>query len=520
MKETFKVLSKKLAFCILFMQFSCVNDEVISKFEHVHANKTEIVTIDKVPILIPSIQKFNKSYRFTSKSNSSDNTTAIEDLNLDLNNILVYTKIINGYQSYSIPIINNIPNNESYYFENLHIIGNNENSFIIRWTSDNITNTHFNLRTFTGKAEKFDINYQLETRDYYINGVRQPKSQNIAKVSAGDFDPISYDYYLDCYTEISCACIGSDATYCGCDGTSSKCVFSASQVCMLGGGGSGSGGFGGEGGTGTGEGGGGGGGTGTGTGSSGSDTGPTGPVDPIDQPIDEVVPFIVEEETLPCKTLRELIENSIVNQSIQNLKPETLSDRECAYEIYRKRDNTTQTYVYNTVLKEGTSTNSPVDVGGDIKGNAHNHPINGQSIPSIEDIKFTMECQSNIFPRSAIGYNITVCPNPASPTVSNTSLIYAVTVDDLTTLTTQLNNLYGANFENLNPEMKEKLSKNIIEKFAEKFASVQNSSLDMEKKFLEIYATYGISLYKFDAITNNWNKLIIENNIVKSKPCN
>ena len=221
----------------------------------------------------------------------------------------------------------------------------------------------------------------------------------------------------------------------------------------------------------------------------------------------------------PCETLNDAIQNLSVNQGIQNLKAKTLLKSESAYQIERKYNFETEIYTYTTTLKEGDNFNAVVQVGGYIKGQAHNHPINGQSIPSIGDIYWTMECQTNIYPASAFGYNITVCPNPASPNDPSTAIIYAVTVDNLATLTNQLNNIFGANFDSLTAEEKSKIYDDLNYKYVLEFADVQNSSSGMEKKFLELYANFGISLYKFDNSTNNWNKLNLQNNTVTTQPC-
>lgn len=220
-----------------------------------------------------------------------------------------------------------------------------------------------------------------------------------------------------------------------------------------------------------------------------------------------------------CETLNDAIQNISVNQGVQSLKAKTLLKSESAYQIQRIYDWDTETYNYTTTLKEGDNFNAIVQVGGHIKGQAHNHPINAQGIPSIGDIYWTMSCQENIYPASSYGYNITVCANPASPTDPSTAIIYAVTVDNLVTLTSQINAVFGSNFDNLTIEEKSKIRDELNDKYAEKFESVQNSSAGMEKKFLELFANFGISLYKFDNSTNNWNKLSLINNTVTSQPC-
>lgn len=64
-------------------------------------------------------------------------------------------------------------------------------------------------------------------------------------------------------------------------------------------------------------------------------------------------------------------------------------------------------------------------------------------------------------------------------------------------------------------EKREKLNR----EYAEKFADVQNNSVGMEKKFLELYSGFGISLMRKNKTTQNWEKLVIENNTVTPKPC-
>lgn len=220
----------------------------------------------------------------------------------------------------------------------------------------------------------------------------------------------------------------------------------------------------------------------------------------------------------PCETLNEAIQDSKVNQAIQVLKTKTTTDKETAFVITRKYNSANESYTYNTELKDGDGRNTTVPVGGYIKGNAHNHPKNGQSIPSIGDVFWLMQCQTNIFPASSNGYNIVVVPNPASPNDTSTAIIYAISVSDLATLTSQINAVFGANFDSLTIEEKKDLYDEINDKYAEKFANVQNSSAGMEQKFLALYANFGISLHKYDTATSNWNKLNLTNNTVTPQP--
>jgi hypothetical protein len=128
-----------------------------------------------------------------------------------------------------------------------------------------------------------------------------------------------------------------------------------------------------------------------------------------------------------------------------------------------------------------------------------------------------MECQQEISPTTAIGYNMVVCPNPVSPLDFETTLLYSLTVDNLTTLTSSIDAVFNRSGL-VGLELPEKY-KILNAEYGEKFAAVQNSSIGMEKKFLELYANFGLSLYKFDKDTNKWSKLVLQNNEVIEQPC-
>jgi hypothetical protein len=219
----------------------------------------------------------------------------------------------------------------------------------------------------------------------------------------------------------------------------------------------------------------------------------------------------------PCETLNDAMQNPSVNQGIQNLKAKTLLKKESAYQIKRTYSYTTETYNYTTTLIEGDNFSTNVQTGGTVKGQAHSHPINGQSIPSIGDVYWSMQCQTDVTPASSVGYNIAVCPNPASPNDPSTAIIYAITVDNLETLTNNINSTF--NRPDLVGLTLDQKYKKLNDEFALKYEAVQNSASGMEQKFLDLYANFGISLYKFDNSSNNWNKLNLTNNTVTPQPC-
>ena len=141
-----------------------------------------------------------------------------------------------------------------------------------------------------------------------------------------------------------------------------------------------------------------------------------------------------------------------------------------------------------------------------------------ESVKTIyNDVKWLSECQENITPTSASGYNIVVVPNPASPNDTSTAIVYAITVDNLETLTNSINDTFNRpDLVGLTIDQK---YKKLNDEFALKYENVQNSSSGMEQKFLELYANFGISLHKYDNNTNNWNNLKLVNNTVTPQPC-
>lgn len=161
-------------------------------------------------------------------------------------------------------------------------------------------------------------------------------------------------------------------------------------------------------------------------------------------------------------------------------------------------------------------------------GQAHNHPINGQSIPSWGDIRWTMLCEQNIW-QINIGQavNIIVVQNSQYP--SNTPIIYAIKINDLAVLQQQIAQDLALPDIAAEPDLIAKIEK-INAKFGLLNANVQNNTQGLERNFLGQFRNYGISLYKFDETNNNWNKLNLQNaynpqnpdtqNPVISEPCN
>jgi hypothetical protein len=134
--------------------------------------KINYVKIDDVPFLIPSIQKFNKDYKFLSYPSEARNKDAL-NLNLDLEHILEYVKE-NGLKTYSIVIKKEFTEYENKYFENLHIFekdGAYQNVIFKYDTTDDTKK--FEKDTFTGDLEIYDVNYVYQGVIQYENGTQK-----------------------------------------------------------------------------------------------------------------------------------------------------------------------------------------------------------------------------------------------------------------------------------------------------------------------------------------------------------
>jgi hypothetical protein len=493
MKKPTKIILKLLNLIVLLILFGCEKDLYE---EPIHQSK---IKIEKFSVSDISSGKSINSYELLKSISKAKAKFKLS------NNKIIYDSINDFYfddeNGYKI----SEDDKESYTFQ-LHRNQENELS--------KIENIIFSLNK-EGYYDSFISKY--------IYTENEIKNKTIAELGDSEviYTPIDSN-------KMELLCIDVITVYSGCTETHengetcSNTTMTTTLWCGWldsGGGGGGSGGSG----SGSGSGGGGGsgsggsGGGGGGSGGGGSANNPNSNTNSIELPILTMPVHGIQPSQTPCETLRDVIQNAKVALAIQALAPKTLLKSESAYQIERKYSSQTQTYTYTTTLKEGDNFNTTVQVGGYIKGQAHNHPENGQSIPSITDLKWLSACQENIYPASANAYNIVVCPNPASPNDPSTAIVYAVTVDNLETLTNSINNTFNSP-DLVGLSLEEKYEK-LNYKYALEFADVQNSATGMENKFLELYATFGISLYKFDDNANNWNKLNLQNNTVTPQPC-
>jgi hypothetical protein len=209
----------------------------------------------------------------------------------------------------------------------------------------------------------------------------------------------------------------------------------------------------------------------------------------------------------PCKSLREIIDDIDVQLGVNNLKPKTLLNQENAI-AYERRINFDGVYHYNPLPSGGSNFSSNADTGGYIVASAHNHPINGQAIPSWGDIRWVKNCEMDIrqsYAGQGLSSSIVVVPNRSDP--SSDPIIYCIKIENFTILQNQITNDLNTYPEVVAETNSMKKIELMNLRFAPKFSDVQNSTVELEKRFLEVFHNYGIQLYKYDESNQIWNKL-------------
>lgn len=257
-------------------------------------------------------------------------------------------------------------------------------------------------------------------------------------------------------------------------------------------------------------------------GGAGNSTGTAGPIGTTG-PYGGAGTFIDTEEELqppksPCETLQQMIEDQTVKNAIDALKPKTLLDKkEFAQEISRQFNGATSTYTFSTNLREGTDYGTNVSTGGFIKGNAHNHPKDGVRIPSVDDIQWLNTCQQDVTPSYVVTYNIIVCANHLTPNDYTTANLYAIATDDRDVLNTKVQDLLNR------PDLVGKTEQQKKDKLMELddlyYDGSNDNPTELEKKFLQKYGNFGLSLYRFNKTTNKWMKLTTDGNTITETPC-
>ena len=214
----------------------------------------------------------------------------------------------------------------------------------------------------------------------------------------------------------------------------------------------------------------------------------------------------------PCEILKELTDNIIIQDRIDYLKTKTTGIKEFGVKIELKYNAVDGEYQYSTSDIEGENFNTTIPVGGYTTSQAHNHPINGQSIPSWGDINWAKDCEQTI--RVAfVGHNYTtnIVVVGDSEIPSNESIIYAIKIDNFDLLKEKLSNDLNSDPDVVAMSTFTDKLKAMNDKTRMLYSNVENNTAGLQQKFLEYFRNYGISLYKFDELSIKWNKLKLLN---------
>lgn len=466
---------------------SCLNEDALEKVSHKHKHRfnQEIVSLSKVNHIKPHVDNFVQKH--VSKSSSTDYL----DLNED--RLLVLSDTQTNYVSYSIGINNTIPANQDYFFDNLHVIEQDQiviDNFIYRWIPDNPSEI-FNLKTFSGKVQKYDLDYQLQAESIFLNGQIQTNKVQIT-----------------CVFIAFCTCSGVPS-YCDCTQPSCPTVFG--NYCNTGGGeGEGEGGDGFSDGLG-GEGGGGG---------SSNDEQNDDNIGENGDPLHPVIPLepLEAEALTPCETLKEQsVNNTEFAQKIDSLKQRVLSTN--------PSPATTETLINVSRIGEEYSydVSNSVSVGGGLTmvtgsfsnrcvATIHNHPIGNIPIFSYADIVNYYDNYNFVTPSRKNEYtDYLVCFNGTT---------YALRMENVTALNTLFAGL------DLNTAQGRKDAEKEIEKIQKKHGLNTNQIYDQamaEELFMNVIndeklgGGTSINLYRKDA--DGWGKLVKNGTTITKEPC-
>lgn len=473
-----KILIRLLLMSSSFLFYGCLNEDLVDKIQHEHKHRydTEYVPLSKVNHIKPHVDNFVQKH--TSKSSSTDHL----DLNED--RILVLSDTESNYKSYSIGINNSIPENEAYYFDNLHVIEQDQiiiDNFIFRWTPLH-SNTSLDLRTFTGNVKKFDVDYSLISESNYIDGILQYNNTNSSK------------YWVQCDISFICECKSTGSNYCACN----VCPLTAVNTCrtyMDSGGGSGDG-FGDGSGVG-GEGGGGSGGT-SDYNNNDSDTNNGDPLHPI-IPLPEME---LEEET-PCVKLKNITTNpqlNVKNTILYDLRPNININPNGERGALLKKGAANYGY---ELLSATTDSEIKIKAGGLTFSAIHTHPTSTFPMFSWSDV-YTLYTINNLISPTNSGILTSfmlVCKDQ-----NGDFQTYAIVYNNegVNTLDIAFNLTMNAGMEPavIAADMDLKLAK-------EYRIQEKNGTFDYAKAFLSQFSGSNLSLYKANSTLDSWSRLHI-----------
>ena len=160
----------------------------------------------------------------------------------------------------------------------------------------------------------------------------------------------------------------------------------------------------------------------------------------------------------------------------------------------------------NGIIEGPSTTRSHLTSGNTFVGQIHTHPEGTYNIFSWLDVRALKLLHTNSHEHfNNDVFLMTVTPN---------NLTYTIRVDNIQTLISKIKN----DMDNAQGSNVDEKWNNIMLAMKEKY----DKSTNLEQTFLDLYGSYGISLYKTtDANLNNWEKLELDKNETISKtPCN
>ncbi|PQJ79638.1 hypothetical protein [Polaribacter porphyrae] len=216
-----------------------------------------------------------------------------------------------------------------------------------------------------------------------------------------------------------------------------------------------------------------------------------------------------------CVRLKRLVKNDSIGSNIVPMVNQLrnklgIGNKEWSIAYKNKWINGTRKNVPDeNGIQEGPSdTRSHFTSGNIWVGQMHTHPQGTISIFSWLDIRALKTLHTD----SHDNFNDEVFVMSVTPN----NLTYTIRVDNIQTLISKIQN----DMDNANGNNDDEKIKSIMKEMTEDYRKSSN----LEQTFLDLYGSYGISLYKTtDANLNNWKQLELDTNdnqIVNETPCN
>ncbi|WP_166920381.1 hypothetical protein [Flavobacterium poyangense] len=210
--------------------------------------------------------------------------------------------------------------------------------------------------------------------------------------------------------------------------------------------------------------------------------------------------------TNPCEKLKVLLDTKKTGNmmlSIAWLKGKVMAsvnEVEHGVEVERKM-NYDETYRLEFTQKSSEDKFSVnLNYGGNIIGTAHSHPEDGYAMFSFQDVRLLSQSYNEANPEIKADVFTMIVVKDDNDKVHT----YAIKVNDINALNAKVNAVW--NDQKLSG-LGEKTKLDIIH--IEQGREYENSS-DLEKTFLQQFASFGIALYEVDESINKWEKIEID----------